>query len=218
MIDRVDLISMNIKELKALAKRYGVNISLCFEKTEIISVINTRETRKKIENESLARFALRISFLDRLRNCMQYDELISFDWNIRVKSDGPLATLIPQDPWWSLDQSTPPGPTTTIVNFNINGSFSFIFSGMSPFEGMMQGSVDPSHMTYSLDGSGTFVFLNFGVREYVARHPVNWGFVLQSQGSVWTSFQMPPRGRDAFMEDEVVSSLVSNGRNYGFQI
>jgi len=33
------------------------------------------------------------------------------------------------------------------------------------------------------------------------RHPLHWGFYLQSAWTVWTSFPMAPRGEDPFMED-----------------
>ena len=148
---------MSIKELKALAAKYGVNITSCFEKTDIISVLNKRETRKKLLNESLARFALRIAYLDRLRNCLQEEELCSFDWNIRCRSDGPLVDMIQQDPWWS-SEGFPSIPTTTIVNFCKDGNFKFKFTGLSPFEGMINSNVENAQMSYSLDRSGTYVF------------------------------------------------------------
>ena len=35
-----------------------------------------------------------------------------------------------------------------------------------------------------------------GPQEVVSRHPENWGWILFSQGSLWTSFEMP------FLDDE----------------
>jgi hypothetical protein len=122
------MILMSIKELKALAAKYGTNITSCFEKSDIIAVLNKRETRKKLANESLARFALRIAYLDRLRNCILEEELCSFNWNIRCRSDGPLVDMIQQDPWWS-SEGIPSTPTTTIVNFSKDGNFKFSFNG-----------------------------------------------------------------------------------------
>jgi hypothetical protein len=174
---RVDLMSMTIRELKHLANFYGVNITTCFEKGEIIAIIDRREMRNKLPVECLAHFAVRIAWLDRKRNCITEEDLCAYEWNIRVRSDGPLQTLMTNDPWWinEVSNDSVPAPTTTLVRFFPNGEFLFVVNGMTPLESIL---ANPNErFSYSLEKSGSIVSLSIGVREYVARHPVNWGFV-----------------------------------------
>jgi hypothetical protein len=215
--NRVDLQAMSIRELKGLSQVYGVNITHCFEKGEIINAIHAREIRNKLPNESLSRFALRIAFVDRTRNCIRDDEVVDFDWNIRLKGTGPLSELLHLDPWWAT-HLTPSqmSTTTTIVKFQRDSSLEFLFNGPSPFAHMLQNT--DAKATYALERAGTKILLSFGVHEYVARHPENWGFVLQSSGSVWTSFPMPPRHSDAYLEDDWVEGLVTHQIRLGFLV
>jgi hypothetical protein len=69
---------MSVKELKLLSRNYGLNITGCFEKADIIAKINSRELRKKLATESLARFGLRIAIVDCHRNCVTIEELCCF--------------------------------------------------------------------------------------------------------------------------------------------
>ena len=55
-----------------------------------------------------------------------------------------------------------------------------------------------------------------GPQEVVCRHPGNWGWVLYSQGTCWTSFAMPPREAgetgecaDPLLRDAVLRELPS---------
>lgn len=208
--ERVDLLAMSIRQLKALAAKYGVNITTCFEKSDIINVISSRELRRKLSNECLARFGLRGAIIDSTRNRISADELCEFEWQIRVRMRGPLESIAHEDPWWQGGTSTARG------KFDSAGNLIFSFVGPSPFEAMM--TANPHDVSYTLDYSGTFVLLSFGVREYVARHPENWGFVMMSNGSLWCSFDMPKRGNDNILEDEHVSTLVLNHSDSGFSI
>lgn len=209
---RIDLINYSIKELKLLAVKYGLNITTCFEKAEIISVVNKREIKHKLKDECLSRFALRIAYIDRTRNCITEEELCSFDWNIRVKSNGALASLVPNDPWW--DSSYPVGiPTTTIIKFTKDSMVTFEMHGPSPFQDML---VNNNRTSYYIQSAGTSIYLSFGVQELVARHPINWGFILQSSGSVWSSFIMPKCYSDPYLDDDNVFSLVKQKYDFGF--
>lgn len=211
---RIDLFSFSIRELKQLAAVYGLNVTRCFEKGDIVEVIHRREVRKKLPTECLARFALRMAVCDRTRNCLREHELCSFRWDIRVKADGPLGHMVTSDPWWS----TPPGPSrTTTVFYHTDGRLTFEFSGPSAFRAILP-SQEGEAGTYSLERSGSSIRLSFGVREHVARHPQNWGWVLQSEGSVWTSFTLPVRGTDPLLEDGTVDRLVTNSPDFGFDI
>jgi hypothetical protein len=225
---RVDLYAMSIKELKSLANYYGLNITTCFEKVDLINVVNRRELRSKLEIESLAHFALRLIWLDRKRNCLTEEDLCDYEWNIRVRGDGPLRSLVPQDAWWSTSNGTndiegeslaatiSPAVfgTSTTLRFYKNGEFVIHAKGPSFLDSLIAASESDAY-TYSLEKSGTVLSLSIGVKEFVARHPENWGFVLQSQGTVWTNYPMAPHLADPLIEDEYVSSLVDKEINYG---
>jgi hypothetical protein len=261
---RVDLIKMTIKELKSLAYSYGLNITTCFEKSDLISVIHKREIKFKLRDECLAHYGLRIAWLDRKRNYLTEEDLCSYEWNIRVRADGPLKSLVSNDPWWSESLTTPSSsssslssssastttadgvelrenwridqqltdlthltneltvkpreeeitrPTTTLMKFFPTGEFKIIATGPTFLESLIS---DPNErFSYALEKAGTLLSLSIGVKEYVARHPTNWGFILQSQGTVWTNYPMPSRGKDELLEDENVSLLVSRVVDYG---
>jgi hypothetical protein len=217
-LKRLDLEGMSVKNLSKLVQHFGLDCSKCCgDKNEVIKVVSKRELSKKMEIESLSRFAVRICILDKSRNSITEDELCSFSWNIRVRGDGVLAQLVDYDPWWTENVE---GPTTTRVFFEKSGKMDFVFSGPSAFQHMLQHQAEafPDGLTYSLDRSGSVVHLCFGVREYVARHPQNWGFILISPGSVWTSFVMPSRDSDSFLCDSQLNDLVSPRTNYGFNL
>jgi hypothetical protein len=111
-------------------------------------------------------------------------------------------------------KNEPPKQTTSIVQFQTDGQMKFEFDGPSPFHMMTDGNSIQG--TYSVERGGSIVYLSFGVREYVCRHPENWGFILQSRGSVWTSFCMPMRGTDPLLEDSNVSNLINDRIIQGF--
>ena len=71
-------------------------------------------------------------------------------------------------------------------------------------------------ITYSVEKSNTAIVMSFGVTEYVTRHPENWGFVFTSVGAVWTSFPMPRRGTDPYLEDSQLGEL-RKPPDFGFQ-
>mmetsp|Transcript_8069 Transcript_8069/g.8589 ORF Transcript_8069/g.8589 Transcript_8069/m.8589 type:complete len:309 (-) Transcript_8069:453-1379(-) len=214
--NRNDLISLSVKQLKNLAYFYGLNITTCFEKRDLISVINKRELKSKLPVECLAHFAVRIAWIDRKRNCITEEDLSEVEWNIRVRGDGPLQTLISTDPWWTdeVNDSLPHQPTTTLAKFYKNGEFQLYSTGPSPLQSMLGTNLEEK-FNYTLEKSGTVVSLSIGVREYVGRHPINWGFILQSQGTVWTNWIMPPRGKDPLLHDENVSQLLNRNIIYG---
>jgi hypothetical protein len=208
--ERVDLSRLSIRQLKGQAAKYGLNITTCFEKTDIINVINNRELRHKLPDESLARFGLRGAIVDSTRNRITVEELCEIEWQIRVRSGGPLESLVADDPWWQG------GASTTRGKFDTAGNLVFSFVGPSPFEQMLV--ANQHDVSYTLDYSATFVLLSFGVREYIGRHPDNWGFIMMSNGSLWCGFEMPKRGTDNFLEDDLVQDLVWERPNDGFRI
>lgn len=209
---RHDLHSMSIRELKSLARRYALNISTCFEKTDLVNAVNKRELKKRDQHESLARFGVRIAFLDKNRNCIKEEELCSIDWHIRVRSDGPLAAYMHLDTWWNN------GPSgNTVVNFHPDGQLNFAFYGTNPFQPMF-GNAPEGNAGYTINWPGNTIDLSFNVREYVGRHPDNWGFVIMSNGSVWTGFPMPKMGDDVLLEDQAVSNIIKQKPIHGFDL
>ena len=51
--------------------------------------------------------------------------------------------------------------------------------------------------------------------QVVSRHPVHGGWILYSQGSVWTSYPMPCRGKngqcvDEYLKDQNLCKLPSD--------
>lgn len=206
--ERKDLLSMSIKELKLLARHYAVSLTTCFEKTDIVNALNIRETRKKLPNECLARFAVRYACIDGSRNTITEEELTGIEWNIRLREFGQLSHLLPDDPWWNGTSQVSEGTTTTI-RFLDDGSFRFRMDGQSPYASMMPNLTDESQASflYNIQSGGRSVHLSFGVSEIVFRHPTNWGFMMGSEASVWTGFPMPCRGKDPLIEDPDVEKL-----------
>lgn len=91
--NRLDLKEMKISSLRALCQRYHIVLQPGMEKDEVLSLIHEREMRRSFPNECLARFAIRIAYLDRKRNCITHEELCQQPWCIRTRKDGPLAPL-----------------------------------------------------------------------------------------------------------------------------
>jgi len=150
-------------------------------------------------HEPLAKRALRMSIADSSRRIITEDELCSFKFNIRLRGDGPLAPLLENDPWWK-------GKGCGEVQFQADHTVTFQWpDNMNPFSEMMG---DASRLSWRLPSKACYVqLLMFGSRgpqEFILRHP-NWGWMLVSGGTCWSSFPMPVRGTDSFMED---SNLV----------
>jgi hypothetical protein len=180
-------------------------------------VIHRREIKKKHPVECLGRFAVRYTYIDSTRNTITEEELCLPTWNIRIKEGGQLCHLLHEDPWWSGDPQVKEGTTTT-VNFFSDTCFRFHMSGPSPFSSMLQETNDDnaSLFHYTLQNYGRSVYLSFGVTEVVFRHPTNWGFMMGSNGSVFTGFPMPCRGRDLLIEDPEVEDLRQRNTDFGF--
>mmetsp|Transcript_23330 Transcript_23330/g.52625 ORF Transcript_23330/g.52625 Transcript_23330/m.52625 type:complete len:109 (+) Transcript_23330:750-1076(+) len=74
-----------------------------------------------------------------------------------------------------------------------------------------------NEMTWELELEGRIVRLCImgqdGPQEIVSRHPETWGWVLYSQGSVWTSWPMPRRDEeDEHLLDANLRNLPSDLR------
>ena len=55
------------------------------------------------------------------------------------------------------------------------------------------------------------IFGREGPQEIVSRHPVHGGWILYSQGTLWTSWLIPPRAEeDPLLRDDVLHLLPSD--------
>lgn len=164
------------------------------------------EERKKKEKEiiifSLLRVgepspkaAIRIALADCLRREIQFDELISFVWCHRLRFRGHgLQQLVPQDSW---HQGKPVG---TRVRFHRNGIFEYLCEPGAPLAFLQ-------HHIAELDQGATFSLHRHSIRldpfnvwGEILRHPSNWGWILLLPASIWTSYEMPLKGQDAFLD------------------
>ena len=72
----------------------------------------------------------------------------------------------------------------------------------------------PDGLGWELESEGRAVGLTMQgqrvVQEVVSRHPVNWGWILYSQGTVWAQNHLPPKAReDPFLRDGELRKLPS---------
>lgn len=202
---RKDLEQCTIRDLKLQCASFGLNFSACCEKSDIITLINQFQLNSSYSDECLAKFAVRIAWIDRRRTTITLEELLNTNWRVRIRADGPLAWLCDQDPWW---QNAPTGAGK--AKYHADGKLTFEYpEEYDPFRDFA-----PAFLYYELEGS--IIKLNVGVQERLCRHPDNWGWVMMSGGTVWTGFEMPPRNADPFLEDYYVESLLQSSPNYGF--
>jgi hypothetical protein len=146
--------------------------------------------------ESGPKAALRLSLADAARTAITAEELTSFTFNVRLRHDGPLQQALAYDPWWQ-------GKGNGEARYGQDGSVRFSWpedpdnagERLDPFLalGMSTSSVS---FSWALEMEGRMVRLLFngqpGPQEVVCRHPATWGWVLYSQGTCWTSWEMPP--------------------------
>jgi len=206
---RLDLERLTVKELRRRCTEAKLpDVAQCIEKQELISLWEQNEIKQynAYNNEPLAKRALRLSIKDATRREITEEELCDLTFNIRLRGDGPLRQLLDRDPWWSDKGGNGE------VKFSSDHKLTFKWpEDMNPFEDMMGHatlrwrlpSKQSSYVQLLFDG-------NRGPREYIARHP-NWGWILVSGGTCWTSWPMPRRGTDAFIEDANISDLMAYG-------
>ena len=133
---------------------------------------------------------------------------------VRVRKDGPLAQLMPVDPWWL-------GKGETVkVTFSADNMLSWTFpvdeatgEVMNPFAYV----VDPlamENMKWQLDVDGVRQAVRIvvggqpGPLERVFRHPKNGGWILYSSATIWTSWETTADGNycnDSYAAEEYVS-------------
>ncbi len=166
-----------------------------------MTLLANHEEKFIFPRECLARYAVRISILDSKRCFIHESELSAANWNIRVRADGPLAHLMDADPYF---QNLP----ASIVQFDSQRKIVCFLSG--PFAEMME----RGELGFSVsERFNRYVTLSIGVREFVARHPIHWGFILLSTATIWTQFEMPRD--DEFINENRIEELVQSTANRG---
>ena len=146
------------------------------------------------EGEPHAKGALRLSLDDSERLAITEQELTSLTFSVRMRNDGPLADAICFDPYWA-------GKGVGKARFTAEGHVEFHWppdpdADGAPMDPFLALGMETAILGWSLEGHGLMVQMSFngqeGPKELVCRHPTNWGWVLYSQGTCWTSWEMPP--------------------------
>ena len=127
MLKKTSLDELSVKQLKLLARTYGIDIAHCVEKWEILDLIASFELMRAYESECMGRFSLRIAFTDHERNVITKEELCSFRWGHRLRESGHgLINLVNSDPWHQG------AGVATHVQFFENGKFEYYCDENSP--------------------------------------------------------------------------------------
>jgi len=208
---RSDLKALSSADLKKRLRAGGLTPYqlapfLSASKPELVSLLMSREA-PRYPGEPLAKRALRLSLEDANRQSLMPDELISFEWHVRVRGSGAFRQLAPLDPWWN---NAGVGGRARFSQEQREQHVDFIWPpGRDPFE--LFNLRRDARCVWDLEFGGKIVQLSlgqWGPRQTVARHPVTWGFVLVDSATVWTSWPMPARGDDILLEDDCVNQLV----------
>lgn len=211
---RSDLYGLSVKQLKdrLRAKRVPLlKIVACVEKREMVELLADHEG-SSIGNQALARYALRASLADARRNTITEDELTSFVFNVRLRADGRLRERIHLCAWNQRQ------PVVTEARFGTDRKLTFTFPpNFNPFGDHFDDGFGML-LTWRLVDGGSCLQLEFngsdGPQEYISRHPKNWGWLLMSGGTCWTSWPMPKCGEDPEIEDAAVARVLNEYNVY----
>ena len=217
--ERRALVNAKVSELKNLVRSLRIDdASGLLEKSDYADVIlrarraategGTR-TQKMLKQPALlvragelpSKAALRLSFADARRAALTAEEIVQMTFQVRMRHDGPLADARQFDPWWL-------GKGCGEARFSLDGRVRFTWpldpdsadgERLDPFAAL--GLSFPQGLGWELEAEGRLVRLLFhepgsdvpqaGPQELVCRHPLQWGWVLYSEGTCWTSFAMP---------------------------
>jgi len=211
-LTRLDLQPLSSADLKKRLRASGVSTYqlapfLTAPRAHLLELVMQKEA-PRYPGEPLAKRALRLSLEDSTRGSLTDEEIVSFEWHVRVREAGPFRQLVPLDPWWY--NAGVGGRANFSVEQHTTREVKFIWPpGRDPFE--IFNVRREARCLWDLDYGGRIVQLSlgqWGPRQSVARHPVTWGFVLVDSATVWTSWPMPPRGEDFLLEDDCVNQLV----------
>jgi len=199
---RLDLQKMSAEALYGLAREHELVVEGCCGKAQLIGLIRDKEAETRFAGQPLAKYACQQSIIDSRRKSITAEELCAPTWNVRLRKDGPLAPLAARDPWWF-------GKGTGTFIFHPDGLLTYSWpENWDPFANL---NLDDD-TGWVLDSKGCWITLLLGGRqgpmEHIARHPVNWGWVLVSAGTCWSSWPMPTLAElDPYMQDAKLIEL-----------
>ena len=165
--------------------------------------------------ECYAKCALRLSLQDRKRTVISKIELCSRKFEMRTRNDGPLSNMNQFDPWYSNDCSE-----RGTAKFSMNGTVEFCWpEGYNPFA--LMGMPRQMSFRWKFEYGNRIVRLIMppsdvdGPQEIVSRHPIHGGWILYSQGTIWTQYSHPKRSAngqcsDPYLCEENLKSLPSD--------
>jgi len=186
-------------------------------------------------SECLPKAALRLSLADSRRTLITAEELTSFVFNVRLRSDGPLARACSYDPYWMTDVDFVPrssSSSSSSASTSACGEVRFTDDGrgncyvnstwprdattlepQDPFAALGM-SQPPNSLEWRLELGGSIIRLMImgrdGPHDVVSRHPETWGFIIFSQATVLTSWPMPPKEQhDPVLDDGNLDNLPS---------
>eukprot|EP00475_Leptophrys_vorax_P028254 TRINITY_DN4080_c0_g1_i3.p1 TRINITY_DN4080_c0_g1~~TRINITY_DN4080_c0_g1_i3.p1 ORF type:complete len:356 (+),score=97.55 TRINITY_DN4080_c0_g1_i3:1562-2629(+) len=138
------------------------------------------------------------SLMDSRRTFVSKDELCGFNWSFRFKLMAG-SHFTEHDPYWN-------GLQTRKVFFGEDGKVHY--GGFGDFTRDWKFVHRAAGRAARKEGN--FVRVGEFPAYIVSRHPVNWGFIMQSCWVVLTSFEMPPPGSDPLLEDDNLDITVEN--------
>lgn len=207
---RTDLKQLSVRQLKKKLHEYQLDGRHCLEKGEFIRLIADYElkTFHRSPTEVLSKRALRESIRDARRRQITRDELTSFEWNFRLRADdsSPLAMLAMHDAWHHGRQ---PAKCRFFPEQEGQKVEWYFEAGYNPFDGVF----DLQDIAWERELQGGIIRFNItgnqGPCGGITRHPTNWGFVLISAATIYTSFAMARD--DPFLADEHANDLLFSG-------
>ena len=182
-----------LKDLKASYKIGGVAV----EKRDLVDMILEYENERALLPlpKDAMRFAL-VAPGEVGRRTITKSDLVQIRWDHRLREEGHgLEHLVHMDSWHHG------GPCCTQVQFLANGTFMYECEPGAPLK-FLQDHIErmgPEKATYTLS-HGEILLDPFGIAGRILRHPTNWGYILLLPASIWTSWPMPRKGQDPFLD------------------
>lgn len=179
-----------------------------------------------LQSRISACYAYRRSLEDSKRQHPTYAEVCKFDWRFRFKpSAGEHWTSM--DPFYTENDHKACKVARTVVRrFTPCGHMTSgcVSDALPPPWG---DAVDIDNFRWTAEERVGFkgeLIKRVKVNEYpsylTSRHPVNWGFIMQSCWVLWTSFPMPAMGADTLLDNDLlnvsVDDQISEVRWYNF--
>mmetsp|Transcript_17220 Transcript_17220/g.34514 ORF Transcript_17220/g.34514 Transcript_17220/m.34514 type:complete len:335 (-) Transcript_17220:20-1024(-) len=173
--------------------KQGENLSVPYNPLDPSSLLASVPTPSSVA--SCCASALRLSVRDSRRSQISERELCGLAFQIRTRADGPLREVCQLDPWY---MGVGAGrvifrPTDEGAGVDFTWPKGEDGRDLNPFEPMGLGNSPSMTVNWNLVQDQRVVNLLFsgqaGPQEVIARHPGNWGWVLFSRGTCWTSWE-----------------------------